>query len=90
MIFDKKLDKEDTLLEELGVERLKRIRWQVENLIKQKEVSPVVKKATGGQARIMKLQLKAFQRIPSEIIAGYMTEDERREYEILIDAYNGL
>lgn len=75
------------LLEELGLERLKKIRWQVEQLIEQKEQAPIIKKAQGGQRRILELQLRAFQRMPADIFPGYMTEDERREYEILVDAF---
>ena len=47
-----------------------------------------VQRAQGGQERILKLQLRAFQRIPSGVIKRYMTADEKREYEILVDAYN--
>ena len=88
MTFNRDINRDEAFLEELSLEKLNRIRWQTEALIRRKEGPAIQRIATGGQERIIKLQLKAFQRIPSEIIADYMTAEERREYEILVDAYS--
>jgi len=41
--------------------------------------------ADGREDRMIKLQLRAFKRIPSNVLMEYMTEDERGEYEVLIN-----
>jgi len=83
MVYDKY-----GILEELSPEQLRRIQRYFEKNIQEEHERKKVIKATGGQARILKLQLRAFERIPSDIIVKYMTSEEREEYEILVDAYS--
>ena len=76
------------ILEELGPERLQRIARYIEGVEREKRVKPYPERVSGGQERLIKLQLRAFERIPSEIIAKYMNEEEREEYEVLRYAYS--
>lgn len=75
-------------LEELSPEKLQRLARYVEDLERAKHIKPYPERVSGGQERLIKLQLRAFERIPSEIIAEYMSEEEREEYEVLRYAYS--
>jgi len=79
--------REDYRIPELTPETLQQIARFVEQAAGENQARTQVVKATGGQERILKLQLRAFERIPSEVIARYMTPEERQEYYVLIDAY---
>ena len=60
------------------------ISWFLSTLILNKPRRSPIVKAVGGQERVIKLQLQTFQRMPGEVIAEYMTDEERDEYEVLI------
>jgi hypothetical protein len=76
----------DVVLEELSTEKLRDIGRQIERMISRK--SEPVKWARGGRKRILDLQLRAFKRVPSRILEEYMTEDEKSEYQGLVDSYS--
>ena len=75
-------------LEKLGPEKLQQIAEFVKRTIQEEDFpSTHVQKVSGGQERLLKIQLRAFERIPSDIIAKYMNKEERQEYEVLRYAY---
>jgi len=74
-------------IEKLSDKKLRQIAHFIEKQIHQKAARISPQKVFGGQERILKLQLSAFQRMPSELIARYITEEEHREFDILRGAY---
>lgn len=76
------------VLEKLSPEKLRQISRYIEEANRAKRASAYPQKVSGGQERLIKLQLRAFERIPGEIIAKYMDEEERQEYEVLLYAYS--
>jgi hypothetical protein len=72
------------MLMKLRPDEQEEISWFLSTLILNKPRRNPVVKAVGGQERIIKLQLRAFQRMPGDVIAEYMTDEERDEYEVLI------
>ena len=84
MIYDER--EKNLNLEQLSPEKLRQIARAVESIAEQK--SPVFRRARGGQKRILELQLRAFKRLPSRILEEYMTEDEKSEYDGLVDSYS--
>lgn len=87
-LYDLKMKESQPKLEKLSDEKLQQIAHFVKSALHEKaaRISPS-QKVFGGQERIIKLQLRAFQRMPSELIARYMTEEEHHEFDILRDAY---
>lgn len=85
--YDLKKGKKQPQIEKLGEDKLQQIVHFVEKEIRQKAATISPQKVSGGQERILKLQLRAFQRMPSELIARYMTEEEHQEFDVLRGAY---
>lgn len=81
------IDEDYKLLEELGPDKIRQIAGFIEKVIQDKPQRKRIEVVTGGQERIIKLQLRAFERMPGELIARYMTDEEQQEYDILRDAY---
>lgn len=76
------------VLEKLSPEKLRQIAGYFEEANRVKYAKAYPRRISGGQERLMKLQLRAFERIPSDIIAEYMSEEEKQEYEVLLYAYS--
>ena len=76
------------ILDKLSPEKLRQIARYFEEANREKCSRAYPRRVSGGQERLIKLQLRAFEKIPSEIIAKYMNEEERQEYEVLLYAYS--